>query len=267
MEKIKKALEKMTGVIFEQSGSWLWISGNTLEHKEELKGLKCRWSAKRKKWYWKPEKAEHDNVIDVSGTGSEYGGVISDGYLGATRWDGSNSHKGLFGAELSKAIRAEFKKCNIKNVTVACKTFTGGQEIKISITPAPGDLKTFEEYAAAKNSCRNFNQFAPWDWVHDYTNNKDVHICDIDKLPEEEKARIYSENIKKYYSEWLAGDVLNLNRGPEVYKDIFTQRFIDKLALIKKIVDSFNYDDSNSMVDYFDRGFYEDYYLKEVKGA
>ena len=33
-------------------GSWLWISGKTREHKEEIKMAGCRWSAPRKKWYW-----------------------------------------------------------------------------------------------------------------------------------------------------------------------------------------------------------------------
>lgn len=264
MEKIKKALEKMAGVIFEQSGSWLWISGNTLEHKEELKGLKCRWSANRKKWYWKPEKNTAENVIDLSGAASSYGGTLSDGYMGATRWDGNNSHQFLYGSELSKAIRAEFKKCNIKNVTVACKTFTGGQELRITIKPTAGDIRPFEEYAAEKNKAMDFNQFAAFDWVRDYTNGKDYHKWEVCNLPEEEKRRIYSENIEHHYQYYTSGDVLNLNSGAGHYHDIFTQGFIDKLNLIKKIVDSYNYDDTNSMVDYFDRGFYEDYYLKAI---
>ena len=37
----------------ELCGSWLWISGGTKPHKEELKKVGCRWSASKKMWYWR----------------------------------------------------------------------------------------------------------------------------------------------------------------------------------------------------------------------
>ena len=40
------------GLDVELCGSWLWIGGNTREHKEELKALGCRWSQNKKRWYW-----------------------------------------------------------------------------------------------------------------------------------------------------------------------------------------------------------------------
>ena len=40
------------GLDIELCGSWLWIGGNTREHKEELKALSCRWSKNKKLWYW-----------------------------------------------------------------------------------------------------------------------------------------------------------------------------------------------------------------------
>lgn len=41
------------GLDIELCGSWLWIGGNTREHKEELKALGCRWSQNKKRWYWR----------------------------------------------------------------------------------------------------------------------------------------------------------------------------------------------------------------------
>lgn len=41
-------------VDIEICGSWIWISGNTKEHKEKLKELKCFWAPKKKKWYYRP---------------------------------------------------------------------------------------------------------------------------------------------------------------------------------------------------------------------
>lgn len=51
------ALLKMDGVEVELCGSWLWLSGNTYEHKDDLKALGCKWAAKKKMWSWHHEEA------------------------------------------------------------------------------------------------------------------------------------------------------------------------------------------------------------------
>lgn len=50
-------LLKLPGVIVELCGNWVWLSGNTREHKEALKVLGCRWAAKKQMWYWRHEEA------------------------------------------------------------------------------------------------------------------------------------------------------------------------------------------------------------------
>lgn len=45
-------LMKLDGLEIELCGSWLWIGGNTREHKDELKAAGCRWSNNKKLWYW-----------------------------------------------------------------------------------------------------------------------------------------------------------------------------------------------------------------------
>jgi len=42
-------------VDIEICGSWIWISGNTKEHKEKLKELKCFWAPIKKRWYFRPD--------------------------------------------------------------------------------------------------------------------------------------------------------------------------------------------------------------------
>ena len=46
------ALLKLNGLVIELCGSWLWIGGNTKEHKDALKSAGCRWSNNKKLWYW-----------------------------------------------------------------------------------------------------------------------------------------------------------------------------------------------------------------------
>ena len=45
-------LIRFTGLNIEICGSWLWISGDTKPHKEELKRLKFRWSQSKRAWYY-----------------------------------------------------------------------------------------------------------------------------------------------------------------------------------------------------------------------
>ncbi|MPM03141.1 hypothetical protein SDC9_49401 [bioreactor metagenome] len=42
----------MDGLSVELCGRWLWIGGNTMKHKDELKACGCRWSSTKKLWSW-----------------------------------------------------------------------------------------------------------------------------------------------------------------------------------------------------------------------
>lgn len=50
---IIEQLLKLDGLTVELCGSWLWIGGNTREHKDALKAAGCRWSNNKKLWYWR----------------------------------------------------------------------------------------------------------------------------------------------------------------------------------------------------------------------
>ena len=43
---------KMDGLEIELCGRWLWIGGETMKHKEELKACGCRWSSTKRLWSW-----------------------------------------------------------------------------------------------------------------------------------------------------------------------------------------------------------------------
>ena len=52
---IIEALLNLDGLVIELCGSWLWISGQTMKHKDGLKAAGCRWSSNKKMWYWRHE--------------------------------------------------------------------------------------------------------------------------------------------------------------------------------------------------------------------
>ena len=57
-DRFKDIIEKlihMEGLEIEICGSFLWIGGNTREHKDELKGMGFRWASKKKRWFLAPQ--------------------------------------------------------------------------------------------------------------------------------------------------------------------------------------------------------------------
>ena len=50
--EIINVLLHLDGLSVELCGRWLWIGGNTKEHKEALKAAGCRWSSTKKLWSW-----------------------------------------------------------------------------------------------------------------------------------------------------------------------------------------------------------------------
>lgn len=45
----------LEGIEIELVGSWIWISGNTKDHRDILKANGCLWAPKKLMWYWRPE--------------------------------------------------------------------------------------------------------------------------------------------------------------------------------------------------------------------
>ena len=52
---IIEQLVKMDGVLIEVCGGFLWLSGNTKEHKDTIKALGFRWASKKKMWFMAPQ--------------------------------------------------------------------------------------------------------------------------------------------------------------------------------------------------------------------
>jgi hypothetical protein len=45
----------LDGVIVELCGSWVWLTGNTKEHKEAIKAAGYKWASGKNAWYFRPE--------------------------------------------------------------------------------------------------------------------------------------------------------------------------------------------------------------------
>lgn len=77
--QIIELLLKLQGLTVELCGSWLWIFGDTLQHKDKLKAAGCRWSASKKMWYWRhAEDGQkwHRGKSTISEIRSKYGSQV-----------------------------------------------------------------------------------------------------------------------------------------------------------------------------------------------
>ena len=45
----------MENINIEIVGCWIWVDGNTYEHKDALKALGFKWAREKKKWYFHTE--------------------------------------------------------------------------------------------------------------------------------------------------------------------------------------------------------------------
>jgi len=66
---------KMPEVEITLIGLWIWITGDTKPHREELKALGCRWNRSRGCWYYRPEELGYrrSSNADLEGLAAKYG--------------------------------------------------------------------------------------------------------------------------------------------------------------------------------------------------
>lgn len=81
LERVLTELNSLVGIVVEVIGNWVWISGNTKEHKDALKTLGCKWASQKKQWFFRPEehksrwnRKEHsiDEIREMYGTGGKH---------------------------------------------------------------------------------------------------------------------------------------------------------------------------------------------------
>ena len=56
-EKLNEAINAvihLQGITIEICGSWVWITGNTKEHKDTIKAAGYKWAKKKVAWYFRP---------------------------------------------------------------------------------------------------------------------------------------------------------------------------------------------------------------------
>jgi len=149
-------------------------------------------------------------------------------------WEGHNYQltRNLSTKEIAKLIRErlkeEFPNCKFSVIT---QTFTGSSEIIVSLMEAP-----FEVFENPENI--DLNKYV---------------ISEIERkmIIERQKDTIKNGHAQLNQYQFLDNYNKGLSNGI-----ILTERAWELLKKVVDIVSSFNYDDSDSMIDYFNTRFY-----------
>ena len=76
-EEIVEMIQKIIlidDIEIEVCGSWVWVGGNTFEHRVELKDAGYSYSGKQKRWYWGRKKKNYRmNAMKMNDIRKKYG--------------------------------------------------------------------------------------------------------------------------------------------------------------------------------------------------
>lgn len=74
----------LNGLVIEICGAWVWITGNTREHKDALKTASFKWANKKKAWYYRPAdyKSRSKGSSTLDQIREKYGSAVPTGRNG-----------------------------------------------------------------------------------------------------------------------------------------------------------------------------------------
>lgn len=209
----------------------------TKAEREELKANGFRWHNVKKCWY---KKVTNDNSKNMK-TQNEKSAI----QLGVEKmehsytsygWKGVNSNKGYSMKEIAKIIKQELQKkysdCTfsvVKGGNAYCDT--------LDVCLMTSKRNPFQDYEVAVKD-ENFERYNIWG-----------------------KSETEQEQAKRYLKESLAGGYIQVNEF-DIERSYKLSSFGKELfTYAKNLCDSFNFDDSDGMIDYFHRGFYDSFHI------
>lgn len=150
-------------------------------------------------------------------------------------WEGSRYNSSMSTTDISKAIKIYCKKkYPTWKFSVTSKYFSGGSSIDVSVMEAPEQIFDLD---ACRKAYTEYNDSRD---TYGYTRSRGLAI-NIDKMFTEDKVH------------W------QLHSVNDRYREYFTEYGFSVLEDVYKFMQSYNYDDSDSMTDYFDCNFYDSF--------
>lgn len=218
-----------------------------------------RWSPKRKLWYAK-QTSDRLTFAQNIGTIADVptAARVIESFDLENLGDKTCIDCNLWGADLAKAIRTDLKKRGVNGCTVRAGKSTHTTTITVTVKADSSDFASLEEcqerYTQSHFECdlQSHNDlFINGRW---FTYNEYSALSDDDKV--------------KAYIDYLITRIDKFNEFSRYHHDrhkdswMLTTNFYNKLLAVYKIANQWNYDNSDSMTDYFDVGYYLDIDIK-----
>lgn len=193
---------------------------------ETMKEINCEYDALFPIW------KDRHNIAEPQNQTTETADSTRRRFYTEWGWEGSRYNSSMSTTEISKAIKIYcMEKYPTWKFSVTSKYFAGGSSIDVSVMEAPEQIFDLE-------SCRKaYAEYNKLKEVYGYTGSRGL-----------------SMNVEKM----LADDKMHwqLHRVRDHYREYFTEYGFSVLEDVYKFMQSYNYDDSDSMIDYFDVNFY-----------
>ena len=258
----------------------------TQEERNALKTIKFRWNPIKKIWYGfatieevqkalngepvqaaaRPTKAEkpEPKKYNWKEESKKFGAIDTtdtEGYLGAPAYKGSNCHTYDL-KQIKSEILSILKGYGIK----ATCSIKGYRSLYFTIYDNYNVIKPAKQIE--KEITENVYDWERCYWLT-YVNEAgkidNIHVEKFMSLSKEEQDK-YIKMIAEYETGYIldGNDKFRLNHF-HIENDLrITKEAKEKYIFIQNVISSFNYDKSNSMVDYFDTNFYYDIDIKIV---
>lgn len=186
--------------------------------------------------------------------------VASDGYMGAIKTTGSKSTVYLRDAELSKQIRQALQEVlapelSKSDVRVRKESYSMGRTIHITLRLDKNKYApTREEFKqiVVDNVKRH-----RYNWIQN-GDGKDVFHDTYWSMTEDEKRKAEQATAEQQAIWNYDRDTVDINHYHIDKEDMLTEDGKEIVRVANQVINAFNYDDSNSQVDYFDTNFYYD---------
>ena len=160
------------------------------------------------------------------------------------------------GAELAAIIREELKSRGVQGFTVKVSHW---HNIKVTVKATAEDFASMEEAKQRFNLSSFCCEISRKNGVYMLNLGRWLNYEDFEKMTDEEKEQNHENYIKQQICRF---DYFQENLKRSHYWEL-TTRFFERLQKIFQIANQWNYDNSDTMTDYFDVGYYLDIKIKK----
>lgn len=216
--------------------------------RDSIKAMGMKWNGNKGCWYGFVDKSR---ICETLGDPMAFYSEASEGYMGATSYRGNNVNKFDYSSD---CFRKAFRAAGINGVSVRKKTYSGGMSFYFTVDMDSDDYVSYEDFGPSS--------YGYWyNYIDEYGEHRSIHrdILWSDHVSPELREKII-EDDRKFEYDYLTrnhADIYNNNRA-------LSEKGKSKVSAIASIVQSFNYDDSNSQVDYYETNFYWDMVAKRA---